>query len=239
MSFHRFRTEHRGCTVGVTLGYDRVTRDYFLNTVPLNAEGRIEFPDDEEDEESDEDNGEADDDAGGPLFLALDNLDLDTLRQTLDSLGLRVPETMFAALENDRRHNVGSNRVVNYAADGSDDQGPPWLLLGEYEGPVGTTQAFRFIAPNGALVIELRYQGQEQTDTLSIVLADATHYLGPGEFFVQNWGDNEILIAPALASGLFEDTGRLSPSFGMTQLRAPIWKIRQPAASTSEGSSST
>jgi hypothetical protein len=32
--------------------------------------------------------------------------------------------------------------------------------------------------------------------------------LGAGEFFVKTWSENEGLIAPALVSGCFVDTGR-------------------------------
>lgn len=45
-------------------------------------------------------------------------------------------------------------------------------------------------------------------------------------FAVKSWSENEPLIAPLLASGLFEDTGS---RFTAGYAQAPIWRLRDPA----------
>jgi hypothetical protein len=46
------------------------------------------------------------------------------------------------------------------------------------------------------------------------------------EFCVKTWSENEVLVAPMLATGLFEDTGRRVPSGHVV---APVWRIKHPA----------
>lgn len=45
------------------------------------------------------------------------------------------------------------------------------------------------------------------------------------EFCAKVWSENELLVAPMLSTGLFEDTGRAEAS-GYVQ--APVWRIRNP-----------
>lgn len=49
--------------------------------------------------------------------------------------------------------------------------------------------------------------------------------LAPGHIHVKTWFENEQLRAPALAAGLFEDTGERVPC-GMAQ--AEVWKYKEP-----------
>jgi hypothetical protein len=46
------------------------------------------------------------------------------------------------------------------------------------------------------------------------------------EFCVKTWSENEVLVAPMLATGLFEDTCRRVPSGYVV---APVWRIKDPA----------
>ena len=46
------------------------------------------------------------------------------------------------------------------------------------------------------------------------------------EFCVKTWSENEVLVAPMLATGLFEDAGRRVPSGHVV---APVWRIKDPA----------
>jgi hypothetical protein len=46
------------------------------------------------------------------------------------------------------------------------------------------------------------------------------------EFCVKTWHENEALVAPMLASGLFEDTGRRVPTRVVV---SPVWRIKDPA----------
>ena len=46
------------------------------------------------------------------------------------------------------------------------------------------------------------------------------------EFCVKCWNGNEMLVAPMMATGLFEDTGRrVSGCF----VRSPVWRVRNPS----------
>lgn len=45
------------------------------------------------------------------------------------------------------------------------------------------------------------------------------------EFTVKSWSENEPLVEPMLATGLFEDTGRRVPS-GFVE--APVWRLTDP-----------
>ena len=50
--------------------------------------------------------------------------------------------------------------------------------------------------------------------------------LADDEFCVKTWRENEVLVAPMLATGLFEDTGMRVPSGYVV---APVWRIKDPA----------
>ena len=61
--------------------------------------------------------------------------------------------------------------------------------------------------------------------TLSVNLREAAHDLGPGEFFAKTWSENAEVARLALASGLFEDTGRRIPT---GYVEAQVWRIVEP-----------
>jgi hypothetical protein len=76
--------------------------------------------------------------------------------------------------------------------------------------------------PNGRLAIEL---ADAQGIPYSILSVNIVTELapGPGQFFAKTWSENEPLREPALASGLFEDTGaRVKTGF----VQAEVWRLK-------------
>lgn len=72
-----------------------------------------------------------------------------------------------------------------------------------------------------ALGIELIDEEGESCAILSVNLPEHSHLLGAGEFFAKTWSENARLAEDALASGIFEYTGRKTGY----ALIAPIWKF--------------
>lgn len=103
----------------------------------------------------------------------------------------------------------------------------PDLKLGRFFTPYGMLQAIKSCYLNGSVAIVLEMEKGEPFTDLSVDLPEPLAPLESGEFFVQTWFPNERIIAAALASGLFEDTGRRS----RCPHAAPIWKIRRAAES--------
>jgi hypothetical protein len=66
----------------------------------------------------------------------------------------------------------------------------------------------------------------ETLATFSTNLAHAGADLADDEFCVKTWSENEAVVAPMLATGLFEDTGRRVSSGYVV---APVWRIKDPA----------
>lgn len=89
------------------------------------------------------------------------------------------------------------------------------ILVGRY--PMG-----------GAIAIQLFDDGNpsEPLATFSTNLAPCGTALADDEFCVKTWSENEVLVAPMLATGLFEDTGRRVQSGYVV---APVWRIKDPA----------
>jgi hypothetical protein len=66
----------------------------------------------------------------------------------------------------------------------------------------------------------------EPIAVLSTNLAPGGVKLDRDSFAVKVWSENEALIVPMLASGLFGDTGaRIATGF----VQAPVWRIKNPA----------
>ena len=63
----------------------------------------------------------------------------------------------------------------------------------------------------------------EPLATLSCNFAPSGVTLADDEFCVKAWSENEPLIAPLLATGLFEDTGRRTPTGYAV---SPTWRIK-------------
>lgn len=81
---------------------------------------------------------------------------------------------------------------------------------------------FGFYA-NGALAVALiAADTGEPIGKLSVNLVDEVHTLSPKEFFAKVWSENEGIAKDALASGLFEDTGRRVPT---GHVEAQVWRV--------------
>lgn len=99
--------------------------------------------------------------------------------------------------------------------------------LGEFDTKFGRAYAHRRYYPDGTIAIQLYTKRDDLIATLSINIPGIAATLGSNEFAVRSWEENESLIGPALASGLFEDTGRFGPH--ICGHVPPIWRIRTGA----------
>ena len=74
----------------------------------------------------------------------------------------------------------------------------------------------------GRPAVVLMDLNREEVTVLSVNIPNASHLLSEDEFFAKTWSENEEIAQDALASGVFQDTGRSS---GET-LCAPIWSFK-------------
>lgn len=97
--------------------------------------------------------------------------------------------------------------------------------LGVFKTKFGKAYAERRFYPDGTIAVQLYTCRGDLIATLSVNIPGINASLGPNEFAVKSWDENESLIGPARASGLFDVTGRFAgpPAFGH---KAPIWRIR-------------
>lgn len=102
--------------------------------------------------------------------------------------------------------------------------------LGEFHTVFGWAYAYRGHYLNGTIAVQLETERGDLIATLSVYvpLDDIVRTLASNEFVVMDWDENTRLIELALASGLFEDTGRLV-DLSADGRSAPIWRIRTPA----------
>lgn len=80
----------------------------------------------------------------------------------------------------------------------------------------------------GALFVELYTADDAMPEPLAMLscnLAPSGVTLADDEFCVKSWSENEPLIEPLLATGLFEDTGRRTPTGYAV---SPTWRIKDP-----------
>lgn len=92
--------------------------------------------------------------------------------------------------------------------------GPALICIGRY--PTG-----------GAIAVQLISDDEDSPEPLATFSTNLVPYgavLGPDEFNVKSWSENQALVAPMLATGLFEDTGRSTPSGYVT---SPIWRLKE------------
>ena len=76
----------------------------------------------------------------------------------------------------------------------------------------------------GAIAVQLVAVGTgEPLGVFSTNLVPHGARVGDTEFCAKVWSENEPLVEPMLASGLFEDTGRVEPS---GYVLAPVWRIK-------------
>ena len=80
----------------------------------------------------------------------------------------------------------------------------------------------------GAIYVQLYTKGDEYPEPLATLSTNLVPYgasLADDEFSVKSWSENEPLIQAMLDTGLFEDTGRRTPTgYAMS----PTWRIKNP-----------
>jgi len=93
--------------------------------------------------------------------------------------------------------------------------GPAVILVGRY--PAGGAIAVQLVA-DGAI--------PEPMATFSTNLVPSGAEVESDEFNVKSWSENEALVQPLMATGLFEDTGKRVPSGYVV---SPVWRLKDPA----------
>jgi hypothetical protein len=84
-------------------------------------------------------------------------------------------------------------------------------------------------AAGGAIAVQLINDNDalpEPMATFSTNLVPSGAVLGLDEFNVKSWSENEDLVEPMLATGLFEDTGRRTRS---GYVASPVWRLKDPS----------
>jgi len=103
--------------------------------------------------------------------------------------------------------------------------------IGRIDTPPGTAFAVRRRYSNSDLAVQLIAIDGQALGMLSVNLSECADRLGDGEFYANTYSENEALARAALASGLFEDTGRTVRSGDLT---FPVWRLRPSAAAVSD-----
>jgi len=105
----------------------------------------------------------------------------------------------------------------------------PQQFIGRIDTPYGSAAILvgRYPA-GGAIAIQL-VGDDEQAEPMATFSTNLVPYgaqVSCDEFCVRTWSENEVLIAPMLSTGLFEDTGKRVPSGYVV---SPVWRIKDPA----------
>jgi hypothetical protein len=105
----------------------------------------------------------------------------------------------------------------------------PQQLIGHIETPYGSATILvgRYPA-GGAIAVQLVADDRpkEPLATFSTNLVPYGAQISNDEFCVKTWSENEVLVAPMLSTGLFEDTGKRVPSGYVV---SPVWRVKDPA----------
>ena len=96
------------------------------------------------------------------------------------------------------------------------------ISIGDVATPYGLVQAIQGTYGNGATAIQLRGSNGEPVGTLSVNVPESAGELAVDEFFAKTYSENAPFVQPALASGLFEDTGRVIRA---GYLSFPVWRV--------------
>lgn len=104
----------------------------------------------------------------------------------------------------------------------------PNHFIGQVDTPFWPARILAGRYPSGgALAIQLvSEEGPPESLVFSTNLVQSGAQLAANEFNVKSWSENEPFVAPLLATGLFEDTGRRVRS-GFVE--SPIWRVKDPA----------
>lgn len=105
----------------------------------------------------------------------------------------------------------------------------PQQFIGRIDTPYGRASILvgRYPA-GGAIAIQL-VAADEPTEPMATFSTNLIAYgaqVSCDEFCVKTWSENEVLVAPMLSTGLFEDTGKRVPSGYVV---SPVWRIKDPA----------
>lgn len=96
------------------------------------------------------------------------------------------------------------------------------IPIGNVATPYGPLQAMQGTYGNGAPAIQLRGPDGEPVGTLSVNVPESAGELADDEFFAKTYSENAGFVEPALACGLFEDTGRVVRA---GYLSFPVWRV--------------
>ena len=96
------------------------------------------------------------------------------------------------------------------------------IPIGNVATPYGLLQAMQERYANGVAAIRLHGPHGEPVGTLSVNVPEAAGELADGEFFAKTYSENAGFVEPALACGLFEDTGRVVRA---GYLSFPVWRV--------------
>ena len=104
----------------------------------------------------------------------------------------------------------------------------PQQHIGLVTTPYGEAHIYIGRYPSGgAIAVQLIASGElpEPLATFSTNLGPHGALIDDDEFCVKAWSENEPFVAPMLATGLFEDTGKLVPT-GFVFV--PVWRVKNP-----------
>ena len=103
--------------------------------------------------------------------------------------------------------------------------------IGRMDTPYGVGSIYRSAyQDNDAIAIVVADPvTHERYAVLSVNLPESQAALKPGEFFAKTWSENAQIAEMALATGLFEDTGRRVPT---GYVEAQVWKLRDGEATS-------
>src|SRR4051794_28860925 len=100
-------------------------------------------------------------------------------------------------------------------------------LIGRVTTPFGVALVCVSRYPTGG-AIAVQLVGVGRGEPLGVFSTNLVPYgarVGDAEFCAKVWWENGPLAEPMLASGLFEDTGRVEPA---GHVLAPVWRIKSP-----------
>jgi hypothetical protein len=99
--------------------------------------------------------------------------------------------------------------------------------IGSVSTPYGNATVHIGRYPSGGAIAVEVFLGPAPDErwSFSTNLVPSGARIADDEFTVKSWSENEPLVEPMLATGLFEDTGRRVPS---GYVEAPVWRLRDP-----------
>ena len=105
----------------------------------------------------------------------------------------------------------------------------PQHCIGHISTPYGDAAILVGRYPSGGAIAIQLVDDEDPSEPMATFSTNLVPYgasVAEDEFCVKTWSENEVLVAPMLATGLFEDTGRRVPSGHVV---APVWRIKDPA----------